>query len=152
MQAASPAYEINKLYSMIGTGTETIRSIAILISIVSLISMFISLYTSMKERKYELALMRVLGSSRINLFLLILMEGIIIALLGWIVGTLLSHIGFAFMGQYLSEDFRYNFDAWKMISEEWWILSISILLGVIAAIIPAYSAAKTDINKTLGKQ
>jgi putative ABC transport system permease protein len=137
---------------MIGTGTETIRSIAVLISIVSLISMFISLYNSMKERKYELALMRVLGSSRIKLFLLILMEGIIIALLGWILGTMLSHIGFAFMGRYLSEDFRYNFDAWKMINEEWWILSISILLGIIAAIIPAYSASKTDINKTLVKQ
>ena len=46
MQAASPAYEINKLYDMIGTGTETIRYIALLIAIVSLISIFIS-FTSL---------------------------------------------------------------------------------------------------------
>jgi putative ABC transport system permease protein len=152
MQAASPAYEINKLYSMIGTGTETIRSIAILIALVSLISIFISLYSSLKEKKYELALMRVLGSGRSNLFLLILFEGIIIAILGWVLGTLISHIGLAFMGHYLSEDFRYSFDAWRMISEEWWILLVSIALGIVAALIPAYSAYNTDINKTLGKQ
>ena len=68
MQAASPAYEINKLYDMIGTGTETIRYIALLIAIVSLISIFISLYQSMKQRKYELAILRVMGSSRSGLF------------------------------------------------------------------------------------
>jgi putative ABC transport system permease protein len=152
MQASSPAYEINKLYSMIGTGTETIRTIAILIAIVSLISIFISLYSSMKERKYELAIMRVLGSGRSNLFILIIFEGIIIALLGWILGTLMSHIGLGVMGQYISDDFRYTFDAGKMIIEEWWLLIISIALGIVAAIIPAYSAANTDINKTLGRQ
>jgi putative ABC transport system permease protein len=152
MQAASPAYEINKLYSMIGTGTNTIKAIAFLISFVSMISIFISLYKSMKERKYELALMRVMGSSRSNLFGLILIEGIMIALLGWLIGIILSHVGIGILGKYISEDFRYSFDASKMISEEWWLLLISILLGISAALIPAIGAANTDINKTLGKQ
>jgi putative ABC transport system permease protein len=152
MQASSPAYEINKLYSMIGTGTETIRSIAILIALVSIISIFISLYSSMKERKYELALMRVLGSGRGRIFMLIIFEGVIIALLGWVIGTILSHVGLALMGQYISEDFRYTFDAWKMIGEEWIMLVISVILGIVAALIPAYGASNTDINKTLGNQ
>jgi putative ABC transport system permease protein len=152
MQAAAPAYEINKLNSMIGTGTDTIRYIAILIAIVSMLSIFISLYKSMKERKYELALMRVMGSSRNNLFGLIILEGVAIAILGWIIGTILSHVGMAILGHYLSLDFRYTFDAWDMIGEEWWILMVSILLGIVAAIIPAIQAANTDINKTLGNQ
>ena len=44
MQAASPAIEINRLYNMIGVGTEALRSLAILIAIVSALSIFISLF------------------------------------------------------------------------------------------------------------
>lgn len=152
MQAAAPAYEINKLYSMIGTGTETIRFIALLIAFVSMVSIFISLYRSMKERKYELALMRVMGSSRTNLFGLILIEGMAIAIIGWLIGIVLSHVGMSVLGQYLSADFRYTFDAWRMIAEEWWLLAFAIGLGALAALIPAIGAANTDINKTLSNQ
>jgi putative ABC transport system permease protein len=152
LQAASPPYEITKLYSMIGTGVDTIKYIAILIAFVSMISIFISLYKSMKERKYELALMRVMGSGRTTLFGLILMEGIFVALIGWIIGIALSHLGLAVLGKYLTADFRYSFNAWKMISEEWLLLGFSIIVGATAALIPAYGASNTDINKTLGRQ
>jgi putative ABC transport system permease protein len=152
MQAAAPAYEINKLYDMIGTGTNTIKYIALLIALVSMISIFISLYRSMKERKYELSLMRVMGGSRIKLFFLILIEGIAIALIGWFIGMLLSHVGIAVLSKYLSDDFRYSFSATKIITEEWYVFGASIIIGILAAWIPAIGAAKTDIHKTLGER
>lgn len=152
MQAAAPAYEINKLYDMVGTGTDTIKYIALLIAFVSMISIFISLYRSMKERKYELALMRVMGGGRSKLFLLILFEGITIALLGWIIGMLLSHGGMAILANYLSADFRYNFSASTIINEEWIVFGASIVLGIVAALIPAIGAAKTDIHQILGEK
>lgn len=152
MQAAAPAYEINKLYDMVGTGTDTIKYIALLIAFVSMISIFISLYRSMKERKYELALMRVMGGGRSKLFLLILFEGITIALLGWIIGMLLSHGGMAILANYLSADFRYNFSASTIINEEWIVFGASIVLGIVAALIPAIVAAKTDIHQILGEK
>ena len=64
MQAATPAIEINRLYELMGVGIDALRAIAFLISFVSGLSIFISLYNSLKERKYELALMRVMGSSQ----------------------------------------------------------------------------------------
>lgn len=152
MKTASPAYEINKLYDMIGTGTNTIKYIALLIALVSMISIFISLYKSMKERKYELALMRVMGGSRSKLFFLILIEGLSIAIIGWFIGMLLSHVGMAFLGKYLSEDFRYSFSATHIIVEEWYVLGASILIGVVSALLPAIGAARTDIHKTLGEK
>ena len=152
MQAASPAYEINKLYDMIGTGTETIRYIALLIAVVSLISIFISLYQSMKQRKYELALLRVMGSSRAGLFLLILIEGLGIAFLGWLCGMVLSHVGMSILGNYLTEDFGYDFQAWVLLEEERYLFFISLALGAVAALVPAWKAANTDINQTLGEK
>jgi putative ABC transport system permease protein len=152
MQAASPAIEINRLYNMIGVGTEALRGLAILIAIVSALSIFISLFKSMRERKYELALIRVMGAGRTKVFMLIIIEGLILAIIGFVIGTFMSHVGMETVAKYLKADFRYSFTGWKWISEEWMILGVSLILGFIAALIPAIQAANTDINKTLSEK
>jgi putative ABC transport system permease protein len=152
MQAASPAIEINRLYNMIGVGTDALRSLALLIAIVSALSIFISLFKSMKERKYELALMRVMGAGRLKIFALIVLEGLILATIGFVIGTILSHIGMEVMSNYLKSSYRYSFTGWKFLNEEWLVFGVSLLLGLVASIIPAIQAARTDINKTLSQK
>lgn len=149
MQAASPAIEINRLYSMIGAGTETIKWLGILIAIVSAISIFITLYKSMKSRKYELALMRVMGSGRSKLFLLILLEGLILAIIGFVVGFILSHVSMEVVSGLLKSEYRYAFTGWRFLKAEWALLGVALILGLVSALIPALQASKTDINKTL---
>ncbi|MCB9310797.1 MAG: ABC transporter permease [Lewinellaceae bacterium] len=152
MQAASPAIEMNRLYSMIGVGADALKALAILIGLVSALSIFVTLLRSMKERKYELSILRVLGGSRLRIFSLIMYEGIIIAVIGFIVGTVIAHLGMEVMAHYLKQDFRYSFTGWRWLTEEWMILLISIEIGLISAFIPALQAAKTDINKTLSEK
>lgn len=149
MQAASPAREINRLYEMIGAGTQLLNWLAILIAIVSGISIFITLYKSMKERKYELAIMRVLGGSRSKVLLLIILEGLLLAFLGFVVGWLLSHIAMAFTSSIVSDAYRYAFSGWTFIPTEIWVGIIALAMGILAAFIPAIQASRTDINKTL---
>ena len=152
MQAASPPYEINKLYSLIGVGTDAIRWLAILIAMVSAISIFISLYKSMKERKYELSLIRVMGGSRVTLFMLIVIEGIILAIIGYVVGMVISHGGMEIMSKFLQSSYRYDFTGWRMIPGDAWLFLGSLILGIVAALIPAYQASYTDIHKTLSEK
>ena len=152
MQAASPPYEINKLYSLIGVGTDAIRWLAILIAMVSAISIFISLYKSMKERKYELSLIRVMGGSRGTLFMLIVIEGIILAIIGYVVGMVISHGGMEIMSKFLQSSYRYDFTGWRMIPGDAWLFLGSLILGIVAALIPAYQASYTDIHKTLSEK
>jgi putative ABC transport system permease protein len=152
MQAASPPYEINKLYSLIGVGTDAIRWLAILIAFVSAISIFISLYKSMKERKYELSLIRVMGGSRAILFMLIVIEGIILSFIGFVVGMIISHGGMEIMSKFLQASYRYDFTGWRVISGDAWLFVGSITLGIVAALIPAYQASYTDIHKALSEK
>jgi putative ABC transport system permease protein len=55
------------------------------------------------------------------------------------------------MANYLKSDYRYSFTGWRWLSEEWWLLFLSLGIGFIAAIIPAIQASNTDINKTLSR-
>jgi putative ABC transport system permease protein len=137
---------------MIGVGTDTLRSLAIIIAIVSALSIFISLYRSMKERKYELALLRVMGASRVNIFMLIILEGLILASIGYIFGALISHLSMEWMAGYLKSDFRYNFTGWVFLNEEWILFGVSLIIGFIASIIPAIQSARSDIHKILSEK
>jgi putative ABC transport system permease protein len=137
---------------MMGVGTDALQSLAILIALVSAFSIFLSLLKSMRERKYELALIRVMGARRGELFRLIILEGLFLALIGWLFGTLLSHASMEWMASYLKDDFRYQFTGWIWLDEEIWILLVSLLLGVLAAVLPAIQAAKTDIHTTLAEK
>lgn len=149
LQAATPAIEINRLFSLMGIGFDAIKTLAWVIAFVSGLSIFISLYNSLKERKAELALMRVMGASPVTLFSLIILEGLAIAFFGYILGVLACHLVMYFSADYLFELYKYRFDAWDFIREEAWLLAGALLIGLAAAVIPAIQAYRTEIAKTL---
>ena len=148
-QAATPAIEINRLYTLLGVGEEALKAMALLIIFVSGLSIFISLFSSLRERKYELAVMRTLGARPGFLFQLIIFEGIIIAVLGYFCGIALSHGSMVLLADFLEKSYRYDFSAAIFLKEEIYIFGGSLVIGVIAAIIPAFQASKTDIHATL---
>jgi len=151
LQAASPAYELNRLYDMMGTGTKALQLLAILIAVVSAISIFISLLNSLKQRKYELSLLRVLGGKPVSLLTLILLEGFIMALLGFIIGYLGSQLALSGLAESLSEKYNYKFVSWTTHGKEWILFLATIFLGLCAALLPAFMAYKTNIHKNLSE-
>ena len=149
MQAATPAIEINRLFAMMSSAEQALRILALLIIIVSAISVFISLYSSLNERRYELALMRSMGAGTSKVFSLIILEGVILAILGAVIGLILSHGLLYFFADHLREVYRYNFVAGRFLPAEFYLCMAALVVGFIAAVIPAYQASKTDIAETL---
>jgi putative ABC transport system permease protein len=149
--AASPPIEINKLYDNMGVGIDALRVLALVIVFVSGLSIFISLFSSLKERKYELALMRTMGASRNFLFILIILEGLLLAAFGYLVGIALSHIGMEVMAAAMKESYRYTFSGFVFLREELILLAGALGIGFVAAVIPAIQASKTDISTTLSE-
>lgn len=152
LQAATPAIEINRLFSLMDSGERVLRILAMVIIFVSGLSIFISLYSSLKNRKYELALMRVMGAPKRKLFLLILVEGLMLASIGCLLGLILAHVGMEAIGRTLSADYRYNFTGMNFLSKELAIIIGALIIGLIASTLPAWQASKTDISETLLKK
>jgi putative ABC transport system permease protein len=149
LQAATPAIEIQRLRELTGAGEALLRGLAYLIIMVSGLSIFIALYQSLRERKYELALLRVMGAARLGVFWLICVEGILLALLGSLIGILLSHIAMHVLGGYMTGQYRYTFTGGLFLKQEWFFMVGALFIGFIAALLPASSAYRTDISKTL---
>jgi putative ABC transport system permease protein len=148
LQAAVPSLEINRLMGLLGIGTATLQGIAMGIILVSALSIFIALYNRMKDRQYEMALMRLMGCSRGRLALMVWAEAAIISLAGYCFGWILSRAGIlllqSFLGETQSWPISFNF-----VVSEAWMLPVVIIIGTMAAIIPAVHAFRLDISKTL---
>jgi len=148
--ATPPTYELNKFLANVGSLLKAVSYLAILIAIISAFSIFISLYNKLRSRKHELAMMRVAGGKPSQLFSLILLEAIIIGIIGSIIGLVLAHFSMMFISSLLNNQFHYGLDAWKLHPMEAGLFCLTILISIIAGIIPAIKAYRTDIVKNLG--
>jgi putative ABC transport system permease protein len=149
MQAASPAFETARLFSILGIGVDVLMGFAYVLVFISALSIFIALYNSLKERQYDLAIMRSMGASRSKLFIAVLMEGAAMTLIGSVVGILLGHsVLFAFT-QLVEESERTGMSAFVFYSEEITIAVSCLVLGAICSLMPAWQAYRTDIHKVL---
>ena len=149
LQAAVPSYEISRLFKLFGFGIETLSYLAYLIIIVSGFSLFINLFNSMRERKYEMALIRTLGASRFQLSTMIIFESLVLTISGFVLGLLFSRFGVMFVSSLMEESINYNLNSFKILNEEYWLLGLCILIGVVSSLIPAIQVYKMNISKIL---
>ncbi|UFH55000.1 ABC transporter permease [Spirosoma sp. KNUC1025] len=152
LQAALPNIEVNRLFSLLGVGVETLRGLAIVIMLISGVSVFVSLYNSLKERRYEMALMLSMGATRAQLFGMLLLEGLVLALIGFILGILLSRVGLWLFSSSVSSEYHYNLAAFGILPEEWALLGVAILIGLLAAALPAIGVYRMNISRTLAEE
>lgn len=150
MQAASPVQEINRLYSLLGLGIEALTYISGFIILISALSILISLLNSLKERKYELALIRVMGGGRFRLFVIVILEGISFAIIGYMIGFIVSRLAMLFLSSYTDNNFNYTLQEWVTFTDLF-LFAASLIIGIVAAVIPAIKAMKTNISKTLSQ-
>ena len=149
VMATAPTYELNKLLANVGAVLKALSYLALLIAIISSLSIFISLFNNLKDRQYELAMMRVSGGSPMLLAKYIFCEALIIGFLGFVIGIFLAHISVFFISSMLDNQFHYNMNGFSFYKEEVYLGLATLLISGIAAIIPAIKAYQTDIIKSL---
>jgi putative ABC transport system permease protein len=149
MQAALPSIEVNRLFELFGVGLTALRIVALVIMVLGAISIFVSMLTALKERAYEMALIRAMGASRLQVFVMVIFEALLLGLTGYLLGILSAHFGLYFLSQSAGLQFGIAIDPWAMMQEEFWLLLIIALLCIIAAAIPAINTVRMDISKVL---
>ncbi len=91
MLAASPAYESARLFRMIGVGADVIKAFGGVVLATAALSLFIALYHALNERAYDIAVLRTLGARPSQIALMMMLEALMLAVLGGLLGLLLAH-------------------------------------------------------------
>jgi len=148
-QAVIPVFEIKQLFDIIGNINSILIIIAYLVVFVAVISILVSIYNSMNERKRDIAIMRSLGARKKTILSIILMEGFVISFVGGITGIVASHLLIYFFRETISNLAGIQINGTVINAFEFYILAGTILLGLIVTTIPALKAYNTDVSKNL---
>jgi putative ABC transport system permease protein len=149
MQAAAPAMEITRLLSMLGLGTEVLRAFAGVLLLTAGLSVFIALWSAVRERRGDLALLRMLGAPPRKVAALLLLEALWLGLLAAGLGVLAGQgmaAGLAWLLQ-LDNSLLIGGMAWP--SELWVVPVIALGVSLVAAILPALGAYRVSVLELL---
>jgi len=149
MQAASPALEVSRLLHMLGLGTDVLRAFAGVLLLTAGLSVFIALWGAVRERRGDIALLRMLGAPPSRMAALLLCEAAWMGVLAAIAGVALGR-GLAWaLGWFLQLD-----DALLATGVGWppeLLVVPALALGVslLAALIPAIGAYRVSVLELL---
>jgi putative ABC transport system permease protein len=149
MQAASPAFETARLYTILGVGVDALTALSAVLIGISGLSIFLALYTSLRDRRYDLAMMRAMGASRSKLFLSLILEGSALTVAGAILGLIIGHFTLAGLSLMAGDVAAVGFNPTDIFVEEFYLIAGSMILGVICSLLPAAEAYRTDIHTVL---
>jgi len=151
LQAASPAYESARLFRMIGVGVDVLRAFGLVLVLVAGLSVFIALLNALEDRRYDLAVMRMLGASRARLMGLLLLEGAVLSAAGGLAGIALGHLFAEALGLALKAAQQAPVTGWAWRPQELWLLVLAVAVGVVAALLPAWRAYRADVAPVLAE-
>jgi putative ABC transport system permease protein len=175
-QAVNPVGEITKFFAFfVDPARWLLLGLTILICVVSGLSILVGIYNSMSQRHHEIAVMRALGANRSKVMLILLLESVLLALSGGLLGWFAGHALNAVLGPLVEGQTGVPLGFWNFapklplseipyansflsgeilqfaVSPELLLIPGLILLAIAVGIYPAISAYRADIAKSLGK-
>lgn len=145
MQAAAPAMEVSRLLLMLGLGVDVLRAFVGVLLLTAGLSVFIALWSAVRERQADLALLRLLGAPPRRLAALLVCESLWLALLAALLGLALGQTFVALLGWFLQLDTSLLVGGFVWPLVLWWVPTLALLVSVAAALLPALAAYRLNV-------
>lgn len=149
MQAAAPALEVTRLLHMLGLGVDVLRAFAGMLLLTAGLSVFIALWNAVRERRGDLALLRMLGAPPGRIAALLLTEALWLGLVSALLGLALGQVFVLALGWMLGLDQSLLLAGVLWPLELLWVPALALGVSLGAALLPAMGAYRSDVLKLL---
>jgi putative ABC transport system permease protein len=149
MQAASPALEISRLFNTLGLGADVLRAFASLLLLCAGLSVFIAFWNAVRERRHDLALLRLMGAPPHKVASLLLCEAALLGLAASALGLLLGQ-GFAWALAWflqLDDSLLIGGTAWP--ADLWVVPCLAFSVALVSALLPTVAAYRVSVLSLL---
>jgi putative ABC transport system permease protein len=149
-QAVEPGRVISELFDgIVGKLQFVLLGMSVLTVIVAGISIMVSIFNSMNDRRHEIAIMRALGARRVTVMATILVESILLSLIGGFFGLLLAHGIIGICAPMIANWTGVAVGMLQFQTRELILIPGLIVLASAVGYLPALSAYKTDVARAL---
>jgi len=149
MQAALPAIEVNRLFSLADSFLQFLNILAYLLIGIAALSVFLALFQGLKDDEPQFAFLRAIGSPPRKILHFIWIKGFLIGLFSFIIALALNVIAFQFIGTLVSPAYQLSISEVLWSWNSLYVLAALILIVALASALPAWHAYRINIIKTL---
>lgn len=150
LQAATPAIETARLFSLLGVGADVLQGVGAAILALAAIGFFIALFGAVSQRRRDLALLRALGARPSLLLAVVALEAALMGAAGGLVGVVAGRV----LAGFAAEVSRAAASGPTLVppafgAPDLIAIGAAFALALLAAIGPALIATRTDPAREL---
>jgi len=149
VMAIIPALSLQEMWETIGYVEQILFLVSLCVLLVGVMSILISLYTSINERRREMAILRSLGASARHIFMLLIYESSLLVLMGCVFGVASMYGLLYFVSPWLESNFSVYLPIEGLSKTEWIYLGVIYVVGTLAGLIPAIKAYLNSLQDGL---
>jgi len=143
--AILPGVALQELWQIVGIAETALIAVSAMVVVTALIGMMATIFSSLNERRREMAIFRAMGARPRVVLCLLVLEAVVTAAIGAIFGLVLLYVGL-FVGQPLIDS---AFGLWLPIEaptmREIWVLFGVVAAGAIVSMVPALRAYRMSV-------
>jgi putative ABC transport system permease protein len=143
--AIIPGVALQQLWSLVGVADQALLLIAACVVLAGLLGMLTAILASLEERRREMAILRSVGARPQHIFLLLILEAGFLALIGVLVGTVLSFGLLIGAQRFVIDHFGIVLTVTRLRATELEILSGIVLAALAMGAIPAWRAYRNSL-------
>ncbi|KQO25575.1 multidrug ABC transporter substrate-binding protein [Acidovorax sp. Leaf76] len=151
LQAAAPAIEVTRLLRLLGVGADVLRAFGGVLLAVAALSVFIALWNAVRERRADLAMLRMLGAPPGRVAGLVLWEALWLAAMASALGLLMGHTLAHTLGWVLQSQGLLPVSGLVWLPAEAGVPLLAGAVAALAALLPAMQAYRTEVADLLSQ-
>ena len=143
--AILPGVALQELWSIVGIAETALLAVSAMVVVTALIGMMATIFSSLNERRREMAIFRAMGARPVTILSMLILEAMLMAAVGALLGMILLYVGLV-IGQPILDS---AFGLWLPIEaptrHEAWVVLAVICAGALVSMIPALRAYRMSV-------
>lgn len=149
LQAAFPGEELGALINLLNQGQQVLEVVGYMVLFIAGMTLFLSMYSAVLARQQSIAIMRGLGNNRLSIARIIIIETLIVSVVGALVGRVLGYGLALLIAQVYSAQSAIPIPIRFLPELEAILWGLSIIVGILAGLIPALMAYRVNVVERL---
>ena len=143
--AILPGVALQELWGIVGTAETALLAVSTMVVVTALIGMMATIFSSLSERRREMAIFRAMGARPMTILSLLVLEAMLMAAIGAMLGLILLYVGLMIAQPVLDSAFGLWLPIDAPTMREAAVILAVIGAGAIVSLVPAFRAYRMSL-------
>ncbi len=149
LMAVLPTATLQQLWQLVGVAENALLIVSAAVVLAGLLAMLIALWSSLEQRRREMAILRALGAPAHTVFGLLMLESAVMTLIGLALGLALLFAALALAGPTLASSYGLYLEEARLSVRSLQLLGGIFLVSLMISALPAFVAYRKALSDAL---